>query len=178
MEISKTIFKVIIMVITTILVSFIGYKVIDNYFQISKTQKEIDFLTEFQHFLKTSKKSMILSKFNPNLVLICFSNSLSEEKVKELGKEIRYDFNEIKNKVHSFKDEESLKALIETGQKNIFFIYKNGEWDAYRVDNILLSTNTLPLCLEPGKAIKKERYYGKINLIPLRNRERNITQFI
>ncbi len=176
MEISKTVFKLLIMTIITIFVGYIGFKVVNNYITINKTQKEIEFITDLQHFLKTDQKYFTLNKFDKNLALICFSNSLKEEKLKELGINVEYNFTTIKKIVPLFKEEIALKELMKTGQKDLFFIYKDGSWKAYYIEDLLLSKKQLPLCFKPEETIKKIYYYGKINILPSTGRD--ISEFI
>jgi hypothetical protein len=176
MEISRTVFKLLIMVITVIFVGYIGTKVVNNYVIVNKFQKEVEFITDLQHFLKTDQKYFTLNRFDKNLALICFSNSLKEEELEDLGIEVEYNFTKIKDVIYSFKDDIVLKELMKTGQKDLFFIYKDGSWKAYYIKNLLLSTKQLPLCFKPGETIKKTQYYGKINILPSTGRD--ISEFI
>lgn len=176
MDIARTIFKILIMVFLVVIVGYFGNLVIKNFFLIDKNQKEINFLIDFRNFVNGNKKYFSIEKFDKNLALICISNSLKKEELEDLGLNVEYNFSIIKKYSSNFKDEESLKHLMENGQKNLFIIYENGEWSSYFVKNILLSTNQLPFCLVPGEKIKKNEYYGKVDIS--KTTGRSLSEFI
>ncbi|MEO2154376.1 MAG: hypothetical protein ABGW69_01055 [Nanoarchaeota archaeon] len=147
-EEAQEIFKYVFWVVLVVFTLFLGYKIINLIINFLEEKKMIDIKDKINNYLELEDNEPFLINFQ-GIKYICFSNSVNEKKLKQLGVNLSYDYSILKN----IKDNETLKYLIKNGQAPLIIILPDGSWKKFYVKDLLISPNPVPLCFKNGDLI-------------------------